>query len=194
MKMRTKDFCDSKGVMTCLSNKLYLHTFHQHAKSRFHTMDILNSGPKVALIIASWASEFFLAALFLRVVILPSITQTNARFWKTVSSRTSEGKSLIFEDAYDRAVEFWIVVPVRRWAQQLWDLRNKVAANRQYMLLQAQRAYRTIPRHLRELQLPRGLIRSFIEGSGVIAETLIHGWRVAFRVRLVCIISVEAHH
>lgn len=157
-------------------------------------MDILHSGPEVALIIASWASEFFLAALFLRVVILPSITQTNARFWKIVSSRTSEGTSLIVEDVYDRAVEFWIVVPMRRWAQQLWDLRYQVTAGRQYMQMHAQRAYHRIPRHLRELRVPNGLIRSFIEGSIVIPETLIHGWRVAFRVRLVSIIIFEAHH
>lgn len=157
-------------------------------------MDILHSGPEVALIIASWASEFFLAALFLRVVIFPSITQTNARFWRIVSSRTSEGTSLIFEDVYDRAIDSWIVEPIRGWAQQLWALRYRVSAGRQYMLLQAPRAYRMIPRHLRELELPRGLIRSFIEGSRVIAETLIHGWKVAFRVRLVRIISFEAHH
>lgn len=121
-------------------------------------MDAISTAAEAAsaaLILASWVSEVFLAALFLRVVLLPSITQTNARFWSTFSSSASNGNLLVVEKEFDLLVEYWLFQTFRGCARKLTVRRTAAAARFRNIILQTERAIRSTQYSLRSARFPK---------------------------------------
>ncbi|KAM0723768.1 hypothetical protein Q7P37_000758 [Cladosporium fusiforme] len=149
----------------------------------------------VALVTASWASELFLAALFLRVVILPSTSQANARFWTALSSHDSQTTLLVVEDAYDRAVDSWILQPVQGLTRKLAVKRQKTLDWLKVTLHWTKDTYRSVRGHFHNAALPQPPwrhVRPPANNPGVRYQMLVDAWSVFYRTLAIIVLIVES--
>lgn len=140
----------------------------------------------VALILASGASELFLAVLFLRVVVLPSITQTNARFWTWVSSSMDVKDLVVVEDACDRMVDSWVIRPAQAWTRRLQARKDLALETCRDMLLQATNEGHNVKDRLwntRSAELPRSVSPKDFSMN---FQMLFDAWSVLFQVGYLC--------